>query len=81
MGAAPDVVVVVEEDDEPAPELLATPEVVVALKVVVVVPAAQPLTQKTLCLVSAPREPSAWIVSLTWNPWLGCGWMPSRSSV
>jgi hypothetical protein len=41
----------------------------------------QPVTQKTLCLTSAPRDPSALIVSLTWNPCCGCGAMPVKSSV
>jgi hypothetical protein len=41
----------------------------------------QPVTQKTLCLVSAPWEPSALTVSLTWNPCCGCGSMPVKSSV
>src|SRR6266508_4838493 len=59
---APDVVV--------APEVLVAPEELVAPEVVVVVvPGMQPVTQNTLCLVSAPCEPSAWIVSLTWKPW------------
>ncbi len=31
------------------------------------------VTQNTLCLVSAPWEPSAWIVSLTWYPCVGWG--------
>ncbi|HET6748255.1 MAG TPA: hypothetical protein VFL71_03260 [Actinomycetes bacterium] len=54
---------------------------VVVLVVVVVVPAGQPVTQKTLCLTSAPREPSALIVSFTWKPWLGWGSMLPKSSV
>jgi hypothetical protein len=41
----------------------------------------QPVTQKTLCLTSAPRDPSALIVSLTWNPCFGCGSIPVKSSV
>jgi hypothetical protein len=42
---------------------------------------AQPDTQKTLCFTSAPLEPSALMVSLTCQPWMGCGSMPERSSV
>ncbi len=55
--------VVVEED------------VVVVGGIVVVVDGggAQPVTQKTLYFVSAPGEPSAWMVSLTCHPWIGCG--------
>jgi len=48
---------------------------------VVVTGGGQPVTQNTLYLVSAPCEPSALIVSLTWKPWLGCGWIPVKSSV
>jgi hypothetical protein len=54
---------------------------VVVLVVVVVPGGGQPVTQNTLYLVSAPWEPSALIVSLTWKPWLGCGWIPVKSSV
>jgi hypothetical protein len=49
--------------------------------VVVVGGVSQPVTQKTLCFTSAPWEPSALIVSLTWNPCCGCGSMPVKSSV
>lgn len=31
------------------------------------------VTQNTFCFVSAPIDPSASTVSLTWNPWLGWG--------
>jgi hypothetical protein len=48
---------------------------------VVVGGVSQPVTQKTLCLTSAPCEPSALIVSLTWNPCCGWGSMPVKSSV
>ena len=59
---------------EVAPEVELAPEVLVAPAVVVVVGIGpQPVTQKTLCLTSAPWEPWAWIVSLTWTPWLGWG--------
>jgi hypothetical protein len=54
---------------------------VVVLVEVVVTGGGQPVTQNTLYLVSAPCEPSALIVSLTWKPWLGCGWIPVKSSV
>jgi hypothetical protein len=57
-------------------------EVVVLVVVeVVVTGGGQPVTQNTLCLTSAPWEPSALIVSLTWKPWLGCGSIPVKSSV
>ena len=57
-------------------------EVVVLVVVeVVVTGGGQPVTQNTLYLVSAPWEPSALIVSLTWKPWLGCGSIPVKSSV
>jgi hypothetical protein len=39
------------------------------------------VTQKTLCLVSAPWAPSALIVSLTWKPCTGWGSMPVKSRV
>jgi hypothetical protein len=55
--------------------------VVVGAVVVVVGAGAQPVTQKTLCLTSAPWEPSALMVSLTWKPWLGWGSMPVKSKV
>ena len=55
--------------------------VVVPEVVVVVGPGPQPLTQNTLCLTSAPWEPSAWMVSLTWTPWFGWGSIPVRSRV
>jgi hypothetical protein len=45
--------------------------VVVVVVVLVVVGDRQPVTQNTLYLVSAPWEPSAWMVSFTWTPWLG----------
>ena len=88
----PDVVVISEvlvaADVVVAPEVLVTPEVLVAPVVVVVgavvlvvVGGAQPVTQKTLCLTSAPWEPSALIVSLTWKPCTGCGVMPVKSRV
>ena len=48
---------------------------------VVVGAGTQPVDQKTLCLTSAPWEPSALMVSLTWKPWLGWGWMPVKSRV
>src|SRR6266516_289703 len=64
---------------------LGAPVVVVVVPpvvVVVVVPVLpQPVTQNTLYLVSAPCDPSAWMVSLTWTPCSGCGSMPVRSSV
>jgi hypothetical protein len=41
------------------------------LPVVVVGPGMHSVTHKTLCFTSAPREPSALMVSLTWKPWLG----------
>jgi hypothetical protein len=41
----------------------------------------QPVTQNTLYLGSAPCDPSAWIVSLTWKPWIGCGVTPVKSNV
>jgi len=69
---APKVLVVV------APEV----EVVVPKVVVVVVGLGpQPVTQNTLCLTSAPREPSALTVSLTWKPCTGWGSIPVRSRV
>jgi hypothetical protein len=46
--------------------------VVVVVVVVVVSGGTQSVTQNTLCLTSAPCDPSAWIVSLTWNPCWGC---------
>jgi len=49
--------------------------------VVVVGPGTHPVTQKTLCLTSAPWAPSALIVSFTWKPWFGWGWMPVKSRV
>ena len=55
--------------------------VVVGAMVVVVGAGTQPVDQKTLCLTSAPWEPSALMVSLTWKPWLGWGWMPVKSRV
>jgi len=65
-------------------EVLVVLDVVDVLDVVVlvvVVPAGQPVTQNTLCLTSAPWEPSALTVSFTWKPWLGCGSMVPKSSV
>ena len=47
--------------------------VVVGAVVVVGGTGTQPVTQKTLCLTSAPWEPSALMVSLTWKPWAGAG--------
>jgi hypothetical protein len=41
----------------------------------------QPFTQKTLCLTSAPCDPSAWIVSLTCQPCTGWGVMPAKADV
>ncbi len=64
-----------------APDVLVAPVVVVAPDVVVVCSGWQPVTQKTLYLTSAPCEPSALMVSLTWNPWLGWGSMPVKSRV
>src|SRR6266516_1753757 len=85
---APAVVVVVA----PAAVVVVVPPVVVVVVppvvvvvvppvvVVVVVPVLpQPVTQNTLYLVSAPCDPSAWMVSLTWTPCSGCGSMPVRS--
>jgi hypothetical protein len=46
-------------------------EVVVVPPVVVVGPGMHSVTQKTLGFMSAPWEPSALMVSLTWKPWLG----------
>jgi hypothetical protein len=67
-----------------APEVL----VVVAPEVEVVVPEVvvaglgpQPVTQNTLCFTSAPWDPSAWRVSLTWKPCTGWGSIPVRSRV
>ena len=54
---------------------------VVELDVEVVGGVTQPVTQKTLCFTSAPCEPSAFTVSLTWNPCCGWGSMPAKSSV
>ena len=54
---------------------------VVVVDVVVVGPGTHPLDQNTLCLTSAPWEPSALMVSLTWKPWLGWGSMPVKSRV
>jgi len=68
VGAVVGVVVELEDD-------------VVELEVDVVGGVSQPVTQKTLCLTSAPRAPSALMVSLTWNPCCGCGAMPVKSSV
>jgi hypothetical protein len=76
---APDVVVMPEV--LVASDVVVAPEVVVAPDVVVVGAGTQPVTQKTLCLTSAPWEPSALTVNLTWTPWLGWGWMPVRSRV
>jgi hypothetical protein len=53
------------------PEVVVAFEVVVVLPVVVVGPGMHAVTQKTLCFTSAPWEPSALMVSLTWKPWLG----------
>jgi hypothetical protein len=67
-----------------APELPVPWEVlvvVVSSVVVVVGPGTQPVTQKTLCLTSAPWLPSALMVSLTWKPWVGWGVMPVKSRV
>lgn len=47
--------------------------------VVEVVGPSQPSTQKTLCFVSAPIEPSAFTVSLTCHPCTGCGSKPERA--
>jgi hypothetical protein len=40
-----------------------------------------PRTQNTLCLTSAPCEPSASMVSLRWKPCCGCGSIPLKSRV
>ena len=74
-------VVVVSWLVEVAPDVVVMPEVLVAPDVVVVGAGAQPVTQKTLCLTSAPWEPSALMVNLTWTLWLGWGSMPLRSRV
>ena len=94
VDVAPEVEVA--PDVEVAPEVLVAPDVEVAplvvvdfMVVVVVVPevvvvvglGTQPVTQNTLCLTSAPWEPSALIVSLTWKPCTGCGVMPVKSRV
>ena len=61
---APEVVVTPEVELPPelevAPEVLVACDVVVPPAVVVVGAGTQPVTQKTLCLTSAPWEPSAW---------------------
>jgi hypothetical protein len=79
------LVVVVDSLVEVVDSLVVVGSVVVVLLVVlvevVVTGGGQPVTQNTLCLTSAPCEPSALIVSLTWKPWLGCGWIPVKSSV
>jgi hypothetical protein len=80
------LVVVVDSLVEVVDSLVVVGSVVVVLLVVVLVEVVvtgggQPVTQNTLCLTSAPCEPSALIVSLTWKPWLGCGWIPVKSSV
>jgi hypothetical protein len=54
---------------------------VVELDVEVVGGVTQPVTQKTLCFTSAPCEPSAFTVSLTWNPCCWWGSMPAKSNV
>ena len=68
-----------------APVVVVAPTVVVVAGSVVVVEVvggvSQPVTQNTLYLVSAPWAPSAWMVSLTWTPWFGCGVIPVRSRV
>jgi hypothetical protein len=66
-----------ELDDDELDEL----GVVVLELVDVVGGVSQPVTQKTLCFTSAPLEPSALMVSFTWNPCWGCGLMPVKSSV
>ena len=74
------LLVVVSSEVEVAP-VVEVAFVVVVSPVVVVVPpevvvvgaGTQPVTQKTLCLTSAPWEPSALMVSLTWKPWVGWG--------
>ena len=70
-------VVVLELDDEVGVEVLELDDDVVDVGGGV----SQPVTQKTLCLTSAPCEPSALMVSLTCHPWMGCGSMPVKSSV
>jgi len=79
---APEVEVAPEVDVPPGLVVVVSPGFVVVVVVspglvVVVVPGtSQPVTQKTLCLTSAPWEPSAWMVSLTWTPWLAWGSIP-----
>jgi hypothetical protein len=82
----PDVDVAPDEDVAPEDEV--APDVVVSFDVLVVEPdvvvvglGTQPVTQNTLYLVSAPWEPSAWTVSLTWKPCTGWGVMPVKSRV
>src|SRR4030095_5332452 len=71
---SPDVVVV------PPDVVVVVPDVVVVPEVVVVdCPGPHPVTQNTLYLVSAPWEPSALTVSLTWNPSLGWGSVPVKA--
>ena len=83
---APEVEVAPEVLVAPEVELplvvVVSPEVLVEGFVVVVVPGGwQPVTQKTLCLTSAPLEPSALTVSFTWKPWFGWGSIPVKSRV
>src|SRR5215207_4155076 len=82
---SPLLLVAPEVEDAPGLVVVVSPGLVVVVVppglVVVVGPGPQPVTQKTLCLTSAPWEPSAWMVSLTWTPWLAWGSMPVRSRV
>ena len=71
----------VAPDVEVAPLVVDFMVVVVVPEVVVVGEGPQPVTQKTLCLTSAPWEPAAWMVSLTWKPCTGWGSMPVKSRV
>src|SRR5215216_4235420 len=81
--------VLVPPEVEVMPDVEVAPEVEVASLVVVVVPEVvvvvgagpQPVTQKTLYLVSGPWEPSALMVSVTWKPCTGWGSMPVKSRV
>jgi hypothetical protein len=79
VGAVVGVVVVELEVDVGA--VVGVVVVELDVDVLVVGGVAQPVTQKTLCLTSAPWEPSALIVSLTWTPCCGCGSMPVTSRV
>ena len=54
---------------------------VVDVVVVVVGGGSHPFTQNTLCFTSAPWEPWACTVSLTWWPCWGCGATPAKLRV